>query len=578
MENFPATSNMTDFEIVEMENEHRRKIKNRQRIEANRQRELEINQRLYLANANEEENRFREQNLVEARITHQMQDLTLIEQDNPLQTNNLVPHHGSTVLSSIQIIVTDHGDYNFDDNECMNPAIDQVYTTDVTSDGNEDADYQSDDVMISTKDIHNDTNASSNKSFHSAKSDNSSSSSSTVLPEVLTNNVTLDNLPVPTRCNDITFIGKLNHYNRTRKDQPRYIISSMNPSYACSLDHNYFLCHACQRFPNTNPIGIQGHSDKNDYPFPRNIEAILKHMRINHCKKDCRQLNGNAEQYLLSKTRDLRNHKLPLLQKLTSIPKSPSTSCLNTTWKSNQTELTKQIVNTYYVEVNPSQNNIIKPCKGHAQLMAREGIIYTSDLANSIYCSCNSKQIVTLGEKLNPENYPNIIQNNIMQISRKSDKLSLIDTTYCLDKTERDKIINIKYPGPDRIPSQDNTMIPVNDMEIPTFFNLHRTSIHQLPKIFLCQYTYRFKEPQEMPTKRAWLVATSGTTITRSMKQNQPTQTEQPTNNPRPLPTTPRTVKTTLKNKAIQAADAVISAATLLAVKKKAKITTKRQT
>ena len=83
-----------------------------------------------------------------------------------------------------------------------------------------------------------------------------------------------------------------------------------------------------------------------------------------------------------------------------------------------------------------------------------------------------------------------------------------------------------------------------------------------------------------MPTKRAWLVATSGTTITRSMKQNQPTQTEQPTttDNPRPLPTTPRTVKTTLKNKAIQAADAVISAATLLAVKKKAKITTKRQT
>lgn len=81
-----------------------------------------------------------------------------------------------------------------------------------------------------------------------------------------------------------------------------------------------------------------------------------------------------------------------------------------------------------------------------------------------------------------------------------------------------------------------------------------------------------------MPTKRAWLVATSGTTITRSMKQNQPTQTEQPTHNPRPLPTTPRTVKTTLKNKAIQAADAVISAATLLAVKKKAKITTKRQT
>ena len=573
MENFPATSNMTDFEIVEMENEHRQKIKARQRAEANRQRELEVNQRLHLANANEEENRFREQFLEEARVIHQMQDITLIEQENPYQDNTLVPQPGSPILSSIQIIITDHEDNNFNNDDCMSPVINQLYTTNITEDRNEDADYQAHDVMINTEDIHNDTNASSNKSFHSAQSSNSSSSSSTILPEVLTDNVTLDNLPLPIRDNDIAFIGKLNDYNKTTKGLPRYILSSMTPNYACSLDYNYFICHTCHYFPNMSPIGIQGHSNKNDYPFPRNIKAILKHIRINHCKKDCkkdRQINANAEHYLLSKTKELRNHKLSLLQTKTSIPKSSSTSCLNTTWKSNQTELTQLIVNTYYVQVN-SNSQLVKPCKGHTKLIAREGIVYTLDLADSVYCSCNAKQIVNMEEKLHLEKDPNS-QNDIMRLSTKSNKLALIDTPYCLDNKEKDKIIYIRYPGPDILPPKDSTMIPVGNTNVPTFFDLHKTSIQQLPNIYLSQYTYRLEEPQEMPKRRTWPV---GTTITRSMDDtDQSTQISQATavDNPEPLPTTTRTVKTTLKTRA------VLAATMLLDVKKKAKSTTKRKT
>jgi hypothetical protein len=48
MINFPASSNMTDFEIVEIDNEHRRKIKARKRaveFRANQERERQINQR-----------------------------------------------------------------------------------------------------------------------------------------------------------------------------------------------------------------------------------------------------------------------------------------------------------------------------------------------------------------------------------------------------------------------------------------------------------------------------------------------------------------------------------------------------
>ena len=77
---------------------------------------------------------------------------------------------------------------------------------------------------------------------------------------------------------------------------------------------------------------------------------------------------------------------MPLLQTKTSIPKSPSTSCLNTTWKSNQSEITKNIVNTYYVQEHSTQNDPpIKPCKGHARLIATKGIEYELDLANSVF-------------------------------------------------------------------------------------------------------------------------------------------------------------------------------------------------
>jgi hypothetical protein len=258
--------------------------------------------------------------------------------------------------------------------------------------------------QIDTDTLDKTTNTSSSESFNSAKSKNSPIPFQTNSPEGL--NIDADHdkkqfqLPLPIRYNDITFIGKINNYNKTSKGLPRYVISSRRPSYACSTDNDYFICHTCHLFPTSGTKKEQGLNNRNEHPFVRNIKAILKHIRINHCEKinnEDRQLNANAESYILSKKRELANQEMPLLQTKTSIPKSPSESCLNTAWKSNQTKITKEIVNTYYFQEIVTEGTLKTiPCKGHPKLIASQGPEYYLDLANSVYCACNAKQILNI--------------------------------------------------------------------------------------------------------------------------------------------------------------------------------------
>ncbi len=57
-------------------------------------------------------------------------------------------------------------------------------------------------------------------------------------------------------------------------------------------------------------------------------------------------------------------------------------SCIRTAWKSNQTEITREIVNSYFF---PGK------CNGHRRLFYTEGLAYKLDLAISMYCSCKAK-------------------------------------------------------------------------------------------------------------------------------------------------------------------------------------------
>ena len=70
-----------------------------------------------------------------------------------------------------------------------------------------------------------------------------------------------------------------------------------------------------------------------------------------------------------------------------SIPKASSTSCLNSTWKSNQTDLTLHLSQAYDFQ------HYTNGCNGHLKWKAVEGKAYELDLADTVYCSCNAATV-----------------------------------------------------------------------------------------------------------------------------------------------------------------------------------------
>jgi hypothetical protein len=84
---------------------------------------------------------------------------------------------------------------------------------------------------------------------------------------------------------------------------------------------------------------------------------------------------------------DITQGKSPLFLRPISSPKSSSTTCLHVAWKSNQTDLTKDLAHSYnFYPYN-------KYCTGHTKLKATTGPAYQYDLADSVYCSCGQPTI-----------------------------------------------------------------------------------------------------------------------------------------------------------------------------------------
>ena len=142
----------------------------------------------------------------------------------------------------------------------------------------------------------NDTSINtSNETFYSPES--SVPSNSTVSPEKsITPKTSLSHVPINQqqmyttsnslhiRYNDIAFLRKINSRDKTPKEKPIYIISSVRPSFSCSKDHDYFLCHLCHSLPkNICYNENEWKEDNNEYPFVRNIGSIWKHIYTNHC-------------------------------------------------------------------------------------------------------------------------------------------------------------------------------------------------------------------------------------------------------------------------------------------------------
>jgi hypothetical protein len=154
------------------------------------------------------------------------------------------------------------------------------------------------------------------------------------------------------------------------------------------MNQDYFVCHICHSLKrHINYKTKEWKEDDNEYPFIRNIGSIWRHLYYSHCNigpKDKPQIDKDVRKYVLSyyNNKGFKNPNRKLLQQKTSITKSLSTSCLRTAWKSNQTEISKEIVNTYYFH---------DKCCGHRRLFFTEGVVHKQDLAISMYCACNAK-------------------------------------------------------------------------------------------------------------------------------------------------------------------------------------------
>jgi hypothetical protein len=330
------------------------------------------------------------------------------------------------------------------------------------------------------------TNSSSNDSMYSVNSRTTSGSSfhgfSTVSDEG-SNEMALcgEQQPLRVRNNDTNFLILINDLNKTRHGNKRTVVSSVSPGYGNILDNDYFLCHICHYSSN---IITDWEYWTNEHPFIKNVGAMFHHLLQDHCEKPQgkKQLTGGAESYLSAIVEDIKTRMpAPLLQTKTSLPKASSTSCLETAWRSNQPELTKDSVNKYVFDD--------KFCKGHIKLVPIDGIEYWYDLANSMYCTCNFK---------------------------------------IMNQNE-----SIGQAGPTLILDQDLSVAP-----IPSFFNLTRRSIIQTHRTLLCSRIISMPAPAKFP-HRAYKPSQPKTRSEtrqegRPSKQSQPGQPGQPNQQGKP--------------------------------------------
>ena len=126
--------------------------------------------------------------------------------------------------------------------------------------------------------------------------------------------------------------------------------------------------------------------------FPRNIAAFIQHLTNNHL--DTNRITIKANNILKKLKCEVEGKLSPLFQYPTCIRKSASLSCLEAQWKSNQTNSTLEMAHNYVFSGIE--------CKGHTQYLFTEGAPYDNDWAHSVYCSCDAETIDAKWVRINP--------------------------------------------------------------------------------------------------------------------------------------------------------------------------------
>ena len=473
--NFPACSFMTDFEIVVVQNE-------RARLEGESLEQEELNA--------QQNNQIQDHHGIQQQQVHDTNDTPLVVNVSSTAGPELLPDDPLTPTlpappAYVLVQVT--------------PPQPQVELAGVNK--------STTDISTTTTNVHKSINtnqhqpqtvSTSTASDQSLGNDSSSSGTYQSFTDEIQDNNSLVGR-VTFRNNDTEFMTNINKWNVHRTTRT-ILISAVRPSFQCQAHNDFFICHTCQNHPRKIKLSDQlwerwGDDWRGDeLSFAYNLRGIIAHLTKFHCEthidaegKRYRDMIRTVSSYICMINKDI-SLKIPKMFCLEdSIPKAPSTSCLNSTWKSNQTHLTLNLSQAYdFQEYNTA-------CEGHIKGKATEGVTegatYEMDLADTVYCSCKA---TTVKPKIHAS-LPKVIFDPCGNLTLDAPFPDII-LNPCGNLTlgQRD---HMEHPMAEVILDPALNVSPYC-----TFFDLEEKSIYQSHKTVLCHYKI-FQSLPEFPTR-----------------------------------------------------------------------------
>ena len=361
--NFPATSSMTEFEVVVVQNERARWER------THKERDKAI-------------------------MPYDSQDI-----DDETMVLNILSKHGTEPvpipITPIHPTPTPPMEQTFHPQSEMESS-----STTSTSDDHIVEDDMRLDNITTKEDLMTDSGSSG--SYKSVPSSNSSPKLAIILQELhkIQRN---KKKSLPFRDNTTKFMEDVNKMN-VNNTKRTILISAIRPRFQCQIHNEFFVCHVCHTKPRQIKmldklwkLALEKGNDKlgNELPFAYSLRGIIDHLTNFHSfthEDKSRDMILAVANYIDMVNKDIEEDSSTMFSssmfKVKSIPKAASTSCLKIRWKSNQTELTTELAHTYNFE----KNNHTKFCNGHPKLKlnASHSIAYVLDLADTVYCSCSA--------------------------------------------------------------------------------------------------------------------------------------------------------------------------------------------
>ena len=359
--NFPATSSMTEFEVVVVQNERAR---------------------------------WERTNEVQEDIMMPSDPQDIIDDTMVL---NILSKHGT---EPVPIPLTPiHPTPTPPMEQMCQPQTDsQSNTTSISEDSTEDdinldSDTTKKDIM---------TDSGSSGSYKSVPSSNSSPKLAIILQELHAIQ-RRKKKTLPFRDNTTKFMEDINEMN-VNNTKRTILISAIRPRFQCQIHNEFFVCHVCHKRPRKFKIvdklwkiASEKGDDKigDELPFAYSLRGIIDHLTNFHSfthEDKSRDMILAVAHYIDMVNKDIEVGTSIMFSssmfEVKSIPKASSTSCLKIPWISNQTELTTELAHTY----NFKKNNHTTCCNGHPKLKlnATHDMAYILDLADTVYCSCSA--------------------------------------------------------------------------------------------------------------------------------------------------------------------------------------------